>query len=95
MGLTAKTSTLVTQALCFASMMVQDDFDMFFGDGSFYTAQFSELAQQLEDLSGPEDNSETSRLHVATALTHLLPVFTKRNLKAGLFFCVQIANENV
>ena len=90
-GLTAKTTTLITQAQCFASMMVQDDFDMFFGDGSFYTAQFSELTHHLEDLSGPEGNSETSRLHVAAALAQLLPVFRKRSLKTDFHILVVLA----
>ena len=79
-GLTARTTSLVTQAICFAAMMTKDDFDMFFGDGSQYTSLFSEFAQHLEDLSS-SDNSEVSRLNVAKALIQLLPVFQVRQCK--------------
>jgi len=78
--LTARTTSLVTQAICFAAMMTKDDFDMFFGDGSQYTSLFSEFAQHLEDLSS-SDNSEVSRLNVAKALIQLLPVFQVRQCK--------------
>ena len=79
LGVIAKTTTLMVQAVCFASMMTKNDFSMFFGDESIYVSYFSEMADEIEVMAQPK-NMETCRIHAAYCFKYLLPVLSVRNI---------------
>ncbi len=88
-GQSAMSSSIVTMALCMTSMMLKDDFEMFFGaeaDGSQYVSQFCELADLVLALSRPEQQ-EVSRLHAAEAILQLVDMFNVRVLRQELEKC--------
>ena len=80
LGVIAKTTSLMVQAVCFSSMMTKSDYKMFFGDESIYCSKFSEMSEEIERVSRA-NNMETCRIHAAQSLNYLLPVFNLRNLK--------------
>ncbi len=81
-------SSLRATALAFASMLVQPDWDMFFGkDESPYVSRFVEFTERLARHStpypGPDGGSadEDCRYSAAMALQALLPMFRKHRVK--------------
>ena len=79
-GISAQTTALMVQAVCFSSMMSQSDYKMFFGDQSVYCSKFSEMSEMVEQMSRP-NNMETCRIHAANALNYLLPIFNEKCVK--------------
>ena len=79
LGVIAKTTTLMVQAVCFTSMMTKNDFSMFFSDESIYVSYFSEMADEIEFMAQPK-NMETCRIHAAHCFKYLLPVLSMRNI---------------
>ena len=95
-GIMAKTTSLIVQAVCFASMMTQVDYKMFFGDESVYVSMFSKMAEDIEGYSKP-NKMETCRIHCAQSLKFLIPVFNKRSIKVDfdplvMYAFVKLAN---
>ena len=79
-GVMAKTTSLMVQSVCFSSMMTKSDFKMFFGDESLYCSMFSEMSEEIEKFSEP-NNMETCRINAAQCLNYLIPMFNMRSLK--------------
>ena len=95
-GIIAKTTSLMVQAVCFASMMTQVDYKMFFGDESVYVSMFSKMTEDIESFSKP-NKMETCRMHCAQSLKYLIPVFNKRSIKVDfdplvMYAFVKLAN---
>ena len=74
--------SLVVASVCFAGMLQQPDFKMFFDGGGPFVALFAELCDALAEFATPK-NLETSRLNVARALIQLAPAFNKRKVFLG------------
>jgi hypothetical protein len=79
-GIMVKTTNLMVGAVCFASMMTQIDYKMFFSDESLYVSKFSQMSEEIEKISQP-NKMETCRMHGAQCLKYLLPIFNARNIK--------------
>ena len=95
-GITASTTSLMVQAVCFSSMMTQSDYKMFFGDESVYVSMFSKMSDDIECYSRP-NKMETCRIHSAQCLKYLITVFNKRNIKEDfdpliMYAFVKLAN---
>ena len=95
-GVMAATTSLMVQAICFASMMTQPDFKMFFSDESVYVSLFSKMTEDLENYSQPS-KMETCRMHSAQSLKYLIPVFNTRDIRADfdpliMYAFVKLAN---
>ena len=82
LGIMVKTTNLMVSAVCFASMMTQRDYKMFFSDESIYVSKFSQMSEEIENISLP-NNMETCRMHGAQCLKYLLPIFNTRDIKTA------------
>jgi hypothetical protein len=70
LGTSARASSLLPASLAFSSMLLQDDFAMFFQDTSPYVSQFVEFSEMLLGCSTPL-NIESSRMYSAQALLNM------------------------
>ena len=73
-GLASRSSSLLVTSLAFSAMILQEDFEMFFGAESPYVSSFMEFTERLRSLATPS-NVETSRLCAAKAIHNLRNVF--------------------
>ena len=55
LGIKVKTTNLMVSAVCFASMMTQSDYKMFFSDESIYVSKFSQMSEEIENISQPNN----------------------------------------
>jgi len=79
-GTSAANSCTSTSALAITSMVLKDDYKMFFGDDtSTYVSLFCDLADTMVKMAD-SSNQEISRLHTGDALLHLAEFFNQRVL---------------
>ena len=79
-GTSAANSCISTSALAITSMVLKDDYKMFFGDDtSTYVSIFCDLADAMVKMADPS-SQEISRLHTGDALLYLVDIFNQRVL---------------
>ena len=74
LGSSIKAQVTNLKAVCLNIMLIQDDWEWFFGDTSEYVSKLVELSENILTLASPE-NVETCRLSAAQSLIAFLPTF--------------------
>ena len=77
-GTTVSAKVVNLRAVCLNTMLIQDDWEWFFGDTSEYVSVMVENSEQVLELAGPR-NTETQRLVAARAIAAYLPTFNQNN----------------
>ena len=77
LGSSIKAQVINLKAVCLNIMLIQDDWEWFFGDTSEYVSKMVELSEQILTLAASE-NVETCRLSAAQSLIAFLPTFKKK-----------------
>ena len=67
------------KAVCLNTMLIQEDWEWFFGDTSEYVSNLVECSENILAMAAPE-NAETSRLSAAQSLTAFIPTFNKNSI---------------
>ena len=67
------------KAVCLNTMLIQEDWEWFFGDTSEYVSNLVECSENILAMAAPE-NAETSRLSAVQSLTAFIPTFNKNSI---------------
>ena len=77
LGSTIKAQVVNLKAVCLNIMLIQDDWEWFFGDTSEYVSKLVELSENILTLADP-GNVETCRLSAAQSLIAFLPTLSRK-----------------
>ena len=77
LGSSIKAQVINLKAVCLNIMLIQDDWEWFFGDTSEYVSKLVELSENILTLAAPE-NVETCRLSAAQSLIAFLPTLNRK-----------------
>merc|ERR1712098_743925 len=78
-GVTVFSKVVNLKAVCLNIMLIQDDWEWFFGDTSEYLSKVVENSEQIQRLAGPE-NIETSRIIAAKSIMSYLECFQLKRI---------------
>ena len=77
-GTSAANSCISTSALAITSMVLKDDYKMFFGDDtSTYVSLFCDIADAIVKMAEPS-NQEISRLYAGDSMLHMVEILNQR-----------------
>jgi len=79
-GVTVFSKVVNLKAVCLNIMLIQEDWEWFFGDTSEYVSKVVENSEQIQKLAGPE-NIETSRILAAKSIKSYLECFQLKRIK--------------
>ena len=77
LGSSIKAQVVNLKSVCLNIMLIQDDWEWFFGDTSEYVSKLVELSENILTLADP-GNVETCRLSAAQSLIAFLPTFNRK-----------------
>jgi len=94
LGVATSAKAMKLRAVCLNVMLIQEDWEWFFGDTSEYVSRMVENSEQILKYSDPT-NIETSRQIAAEAILAYLPTLQQRQIKDKMALVLQFGFVNL